>query len=137
MSSYEDAAGELCCAGSIFSMKLVGFMSKVIKLLLTEVVGQCGIILSLTFSALTFPKDHGQYIPALTSHSGPVYTNKFSSKTISFPMRTKRLYCIVFVSFSYFFLCMETVFKSYRFQSISCRCKVKTQEKFAVSMKTI
>ena len=34
-------------------MKLLGFVSKVIKLLLTELVGQCRNILSLDFSALT------------------------------------------------------------------------------------
>ena len=39
-----------------FSMKLLRFVSKAIKLLLTELVGQCG-------------KVCGQYIPALTSHS--------------------------------------------------------------------
>ena len=36
-----------------FQMKLLGFMSKAIKLLLTELVGQCRNILPLAFSALT------------------------------------------------------------------------------------
>ena len=54
MSSQEDSAGEFCCAGSIFSMNLTGFMSKAIKLLLTELVSQCRNILPLAFSALTF-----------------------------------------------------------------------------------
>ena len=40
VSSHEDSAGEFCCAGSIFSMKLLRFMSKAIKLLLTELVVQ-------------------------------------------------------------------------------------------------
>ena len=53
MSSHEDSAGEFCCMGSIFSMKLLGFVSKAIKLLLTELVGQCRNILPLDFSALT------------------------------------------------------------------------------------
>ena len=53
VSSHEDSAGEVCCAGSIFSMKLLGFVSKAIKLLLTELVGQCRSILPLAFSALT------------------------------------------------------------------------------------
>ena len=53
VSSNEDSAGEFCCAGSIFSMKLLGFVSKAIKLLLTELVGQCRNILPLAFSALT------------------------------------------------------------------------------------
>ena len=58
-----------------FSMKLWGLMSKAIKLLLTELVGQCRNILLLPFSALTslrsvnYGKCCGQYIPALTSHS--------------------------------------------------------------------
>ena len=34
-------------------MKLLGFVSKTIKLLLTELVGQCRNILPLAFSALT------------------------------------------------------------------------------------
>ena len=53
MSSHEDSAGEFCCVGSIFSMKLLGFVSKAIKLLLTELVGQCKNILPLAYSALT------------------------------------------------------------------------------------
>ena len=35
VSSYEDLASEFCCVGSIFSMKLLEFVSKAIKLLLT------------------------------------------------------------------------------------------------------
>ena len=46
-------AGEFCCVGSIFSMMLLGFVSKAIKLLLPELVGQCRNILPLAFSALT------------------------------------------------------------------------------------
>ena len=53
VSSHEDSVGDLCCVGSIFSMKLLGFVSKTIKLLLTELVGQCRNILPLAFSALT------------------------------------------------------------------------------------
>ena len=74
VSSHEGSAGELCCAGFIFRMKLVGFMSKVIKLLLTELVGHCRNILPLSFSALSSilsvntEKAAGN-IPALTSHS--------------------------------------------------------------------
>ena len=34
-----------CCVVSTFRMKLLGFVSKVIKLLLTELVGQCRNIL--------------------------------------------------------------------------------------------
>ena len=41
VSSYEGSADEDCCAGSIFSMKLSGFMTKAIKLLLTELVYSC------------------------------------------------------------------------------------------------
>ena len=69
--SHEDSAGEFCCVGFIFSMKLLGFVSKAIKLLLTELVGQCRNILPKAFSALTsqYGKGCGQYIPALTSHS--------------------------------------------------------------------
>ena len=53
VSSHEDSVGEFCCVGSIFSMKLLGFVSKAINLLLTELVDQCRNILPLTFSALT------------------------------------------------------------------------------------
>ena len=53
VSSYPDPAGVFCCVGSIFSMKLLGSVSKAIKLLLTELVGQCRNILPLVFSALT------------------------------------------------------------------------------------
>ena len=53
VSSHEDSASEFCCVGSIFSMKLLGFVSKAINLSLTELVGQCMNILPLAFSALT------------------------------------------------------------------------------------
>ena len=53
VSSHEDSAGEFCCAGSIFSVMLLGFVSKAIKLLLTELVGQCRNILPLGITALT------------------------------------------------------------------------------------
>ena len=53
VSSHEDSADELCCVGSIFSMKLLEFVSKAIKLLLTELIGQCRNILPLAFYALT------------------------------------------------------------------------------------
>ena len=52
-SSHEDSAGEFCCAGSVSSMKLSGFICKAIKLLLTELVGQYRNMLPLAFSALT------------------------------------------------------------------------------------
>ena len=41
------------CVWSVFSMKLLGFMSKAIKLSLTELVGQSRNTLPLAFSALT------------------------------------------------------------------------------------
>ena len=53
VSSHEDSAGKFCCVGSVFSIKLLGFVSKAIKLLLTELVGQCRNILPLAFSSLT------------------------------------------------------------------------------------
>ena len=53
VNSHEDSAGKFCCVGSMFSMTLLGFVSKAIKLLLTELVGQCRNILPLAFSALT------------------------------------------------------------------------------------
>ena len=53
VNSHEDSASEFCCVGSIFSMKLLGFVSKAIKLLFTELVGQCRNILPLAFSTLT------------------------------------------------------------------------------------
>ena len=53
VSSHEDSAGEFSCAVSMFSMKLSGFMSKVVRLLLTKLVSQCRTILPLVFSSLT------------------------------------------------------------------------------------
>ena len=53
VSSHEDLAGEFFCVVYIFSMKLLGFVSKAIKFLLAELVGQCRNILPLAFSALT------------------------------------------------------------------------------------
>ena len=53
VGSHDDSASEFCCVGSIFSLKLLGFLSKTIKLLLTKLVGQCRNILPLAFSALT------------------------------------------------------------------------------------
>ena len=52
VSSHEDSASAFCFVGSIFSMKLLGFVSEVMKLLLTELVGQCRNILPLAFSSL-------------------------------------------------------------------------------------
>ena len=49
VSSHEDSAGEFCCVGSYFLMKLLGFTSKAIKLLLTELVDQYMNILPLAF----------------------------------------------------------------------------------------
>ena len=75
VSSHEDSASEFCCVGSIFSMKLLGFVNKAIKLLLTELVGQCRNILPLSLFRIDLPsvgqygKDCRQYIPAMTSHS--------------------------------------------------------------------
>ena len=63
VSLHENSAGEFCCVESIFSMKLLGFVSKAIKLLLTELVGQCRNILPLALPT------EGQYILALTSNS--------------------------------------------------------------------
>ena len=56
VSSHRDSAGEFSIARSTFSMRLsiVRFMSKVIKLLLTELVGQCvNTVLPSAFFALT------------------------------------------------------------------------------------
>ena len=60
---HENSASEFCCVESIFSMKLLGFVSKAMKLLLTELVGQCRNILPLAL-----PTER-QYILALTSNS--------------------------------------------------------------------
>ena len=53
VSSHENSASEFCCVGSIFSEKLLGFVSKAIKLVLAELVGQCRNTLPLAFCALT------------------------------------------------------------------------------------
>ena len=57
-SGNEDSAGEFCCIESILSMKLLVFVSKAIKLLLTELVGQCRNILEhivLSFFRIDLP----------------------------------------------------------------------------------
>ena len=59
VSSHEDSSSGFCCVGSILSMKLLGFVSKAIKLLLTELVSQCRNILPLAFSVLTDQKAAG------------------------------------------------------------------------------
>ena len=46
VSPHKDSASEFCCVGSIFSMTLLGFVSKAIKLLLTELLGQCRNLLT-------------------------------------------------------------------------------------------
>ena len=92
VSSHEDSASEFCCVGSIFSMKLLGFVSKAIKLLLTELVGQCRNILPLAFSALTClrsvntEKTAGNIVLLLTNSE--VHTGKYLDR--SFEVRTKR-----------------------------------------------
>ena len=53
VSSHEDSPIGFCCVGSISSMKFLRFVSKAIKLLLTELISQCRNILPLAFSALT------------------------------------------------------------------------------------
>ena len=53
VNSHQVPTAEFCNEESIFSMKLLGFMNKAIKLLLTELVGQCRNILPSAFSALT------------------------------------------------------------------------------------
>ena len=75
VSLHEHSAGAFCCGGSIFSMKLLRFGSKAIKLLLTELVGSVQEYTALTLFRTDLPsvgqygKGCGQYIPALTSHS--------------------------------------------------------------------
>ena len=67
VSSHEDSASEFCCVGSIFSMKLLGFVSKAIKLLLT--FGR-SVQEYIAFPSVgQYGKGCGQYIHALTSHS--------------------------------------------------------------------
>ena len=61
VSSHEDSASEFCYVGSIFSMKLLGFVSKTIKLLLTELVGHFRNIFPAAFSVLTDRIYIGQY----------------------------------------------------------------------------
>ena len=68
VSSHEDSAGEVCCVGVYFSVKLLGFVSKAITLSLTELVGQCRKCLFLP-SVGQYGKGCWQYIPALISHS--------------------------------------------------------------------
>ena len=61
LSSDEDSASEFCCVGSIFSIKLLGFVSKAIKLLLTELVGQCYLFINWLpgpYWKILSPKSH-------------------------------------------------------------------------------
>ena len=67
VSSHEDSVREFRFVGYIFSIKFLGFVSKAIQLLLTELVGQCRNILPLVFSALTSLRSVN--MDALTSHS--------------------------------------------------------------------
>ena len=60
MSSYADSASEFGCAGCIFSMKLEGFMSKVIRLLLTELVSQCRNMSPIEFQHGIFCNEVGR-----------------------------------------------------------------------------
>ena len=60
VNSHEDSVGEFCCVGAILSMKLLIFVSKAIKLLLTELVSQCKNILPLAFSAFTSLQSRGE-----------------------------------------------------------------------------
>ena len=86
MSSHDDTAGEFCCAGSILSMKLLGFMSKAIKLSLTELVGPIGRSIQ--------KKPRAVYIPALTSH--PFNKRKIFNKTKrEFDLANEYSYCIL------------------------------------------
>ena len=56
---YADSVAESRCARS-FSVRLSGFMNKVIKLLLTDLVGQCRNILSRSLFRILLPSV-GQY----------------------------------------------------------------------------
>ena len=61
VSSHEDSTGEFCCVVSTFSMKLLGFVSKAIKLLLTELVGQCYLFINWLpgpYWKIPSPKSH-------------------------------------------------------------------------------
>ena len=62
-SGHKNSAGEFGCAGSSFSMNLLEFMSKAIKFLLTELVGQCRNI----FPLANMEKSAGNIL--LTSYS--------------------------------------------------------------------
>ena len=55
MSSHEDSASEFCCVGPIFSMKILGFVSKASKLLLTEFVRQWRNVLPAAFFRIDLP----------------------------------------------------------------------------------
>ena len=66
VSSLEDAAS---CVESIFSMKLLGFVSKAIKLLLTELIDQCRNILPFGRSIPKRLRAIYSFTAVLTSHS--------------------------------------------------------------------
>ena len=79
-------------------MKLYGFVSKAIKLLLTELVGQCTNILPLAFSALTSlrsvntEKAAGNIMLLLTNcevHAGKYSDRGFEVRTEQSEVRTK------------------------------------------------
>ena len=60
VSSNEDSAGDLCYAESFFEMKFIGFMSKAIKLLLTELGGSVLEYIALSLFRIDLPSV-GQY----------------------------------------------------------------------------
>ena len=74
VNSNADLVAEFRCAGSIFSMRLLGFIHKAIKLFLPKLVSQCRNILPLALTVLTslrrsIQKRTRAIYPALTSHS--------------------------------------------------------------------
>ena len=75
-----------------------------------------------------------EFLSKSDTQSYKLYTERSASEasSISFSITSTHRFRIVFMLFS-----LVTVFKSYRIQSFLFRCKVKTQRKVAVSMKTI
>ena len=74
VNSNADLVGEFGCAGSIFSMRLLGFINKAIKLFLPKLVNQCRNMLPLALTVLASLRRSTQkrmraIYPALTSHS--------------------------------------------------------------------
>ena len=72
VNSHEDSASE-CCVGNTFSVKLLGFVNKAIKLLLTELIGQCRNLLACLQTIMASDHDSPTVIGRTRHVTSPVW----------------------------------------------------------------